>query len=601
MPLPLSSRPWLVLVTIGFFFGCTNDPIHPLDEGDVEEIPKGVHLRPGVEIHFASEASGALLDEAANTVKLTGEAASQNASLKAGDILGSETWVARVVGVKKSGDALVASVEQLFLTDVIYGDFDMELPLELGEGSSFDVDENGNISSQKQNLSIPSWDPQLTASAAGKLTAGVEGGVSFPAGATGRFKGKIGLIPVKELMVKFDLGMQARLTVYAEASASGSVEISNEFGRVSLGDIPLGTTGLSLKPSLVFDGTLSGNASGKVRVEATAQASLNVPVGFNYTDSNGLQMIPNGTYPITTGGGISAGVVNEASAEASLELSVRLVIGLGIVKIPGKITGPNASVGLYAESSYLPLGTPECLTAEAGAQACITAAVGFEAFGFSKEFALDPWCLRKALAQYGDQGQFCIDAPSSQELADMLNAAHQLVDCDDPNVQLGNLFEGTCLEDFSTHCFDPQGECQGTVYDDGRVIQRWPSGEVLEMWLNRDGITETKPMYLIDPNRQLCTDGLMETGAPGDECLSSSTLTLHQDEPSEKYLEGDRVLTCMSSPEQIDVTCPDGTVHNVAIPSAQEHAAAQICSRGGPCTFVVEGGPGPDDLLGEQQ
>ncbi|MGI5862344.1 MAG: hypothetical protein ACOX6T_09835 [Myxococcales bacterium] len=601
MPLPLSSRPWLVLVTIGFLFGCTNDPIRPIDDSDLEEIPKGIHLRPGIEIRFASEASGAVLDKEAKTVTLTGEAATTNASLKAGDILGSETWAVRVVSVEKSGDAIIAAVEQIYLTDVIYGDFDLELPLELGEGSSFDVDENGNISSQKQSLSIPGWDPEITASAEGKLNVGVEGGISFPASATGRFKGKIGLIPIKEVLVKFDLGMQAQLTVFAEAVASGSVSISNEFANVPLGDIPLGTTGLSLKPSMVFEGTLSGSAMGKVRVEATANASLNVPVGFHYTDREGLRMIPNDTYPITTSGGISAGVTNEARAEASLDLRVRLVLGLGIVAIPAKLTGPNASVGVYAEGVYEPFANPECLTAEVGPQACIMAAFGFEVFGISKQFELNEWCLKHALAKYGDKGKFCLEAPSPQELADMLNAAHEEVDCEDPSLQQGNLFEGTCLEDFTAHCFDPEGECQGTVYENGRVIQRWPSGEVLEMWLDRDGIDESKPMRLIDRNQQLCSEGVVEEGGPGGQCISGSTLTLHQDDPSEKYEDGDEVLTCMSSPEQFDVTCPDGVTHHITFDSPKQQAAAQICSRGGPCKFVAEFGPGPDDLLDEEQ
>jgi hypothetical protein len=508
--------------------------------------------------------------------------------------------------VQRSDSEIVVAVGRFALADVIYGEFKTDMPLLLPEGASIEVDENGEVSSMTQGLTLPGWNPTFSTKGPMGMDVSVSGKIDFPIGVSGKFDGRIPLVNkgyecngskycIDELLLKMDLGVNAQLKISAISSFEDSAEKSKEFLSVPLAKIPIGSTPFVFKPTLVFDASIKGSVSGKAGVEATANGTINVPVGFDYIRGEGLSTLPNSRYPVTTSASLEAKPVLEASAEASAELNVRLVLALGVVGADlVNVSGPNAILGLYANGTFAPFSSPDCLTGEFGVQACLEAALTVGLGDFTVlDLGSSRLCKQFPLASWNDAGQFCLEPPEGQSLADMLNKTHDAIDCSDPGVQQSDIFAGTCLEDFNRHCFDPQGECHGTVYDGGRVIQRWPDGHSLEMYYDLTGTQPPKPIRFFDTTQQICSDSLTEPAEPDAVCLSTTTSTLHQDDPDGTYMNGDQVLTCQTDADSVDVSCPDGTVHHLTLPP-NPNPAAQICARGGKCHFVAEPGPGPE-------
>ena len=145
-------------------------------------------------------------------------------------------------------------------------------------------------------------------------------------------------------------------------------------------------------------------------------------------------------------------------------------------------------------------------------------------------------------------------------------------DCSDPSV---NPFAGTCVETFLADCFDPAGECDGTIdMATGETTMTWSNGASVQTEVG-GGTPPTVTTTITGSSGAVCATGTSSYGTGG--CASQTVYVREGD--------GAQQTWCIAADGGMTVSCPGG--ETVTVTAAQAQAANQcgMAGSGEPCVF----------------
>ncbi len=609
--------------------------------------PQGtVEVLPGIEFH---EVPGeyepvVAIDEEEKTITVWGDATAYVTDVEVGDVLfGSayEDFAVQVSGVHWDGDEVVFDVIPLVFTNVVHGEWDMELPLQ--ELMEDEYDEEEDISSTGQGL----FNNGVVAS------FGFEEGV-FSADGSARlvidptfdFRGKIyANLAGRTLMDSeptvsvedcgnvlhessswghslqlcadyLELSLGVRLNAEAraklEAQLAESIKREKTIVERSFPGVPLGTTPFVLSPTLTVTAKAQAGASATATLEASAQGEVYAPVGFRWHHAQGGSPIGpgDGNLGFSTDGSADA----EVEANAGVTVQARLGLNLSIRGMENRvgIGGVGAGADLNAQAQYQPLNpAPPCLSADVtfdpflSGNLSVWASVGPVSFDWEildLRHSFGPFTL----ASWDAGTRFCLEA--QQSLVDQLNEQYG-EGCEDGDAE--DLDEPTCIQEMMEHCFDPPDEgCTGYVDEDLNMLMVWDTGERVESPYNEDGEGEN---YFYGKDGELCAISELTTDAScgpveihyelmesdeveNDEGLEDDEfeeLIDDMHEAGEIYLEGDEATSCMQVPFQPGGGTQDesdSVVFDISCPHPEDDTTVTVSAQGcavgiGQCEF----------------
>ncbi|MCK6507035.1 hypothetical protein L6R53_27285 [Myxococcota bacterium] len=146
--------------------------------------------------------------------------------------------------------------------------------------------------------------------------------------------------------------------------------------------------------------------------------------------------------------------------------------------------------------------------------------------------------------------------------------------CADPEY---NALAGTCAETFFAGCFDPAGECDGTVdIASGSTTLTWANGATVETTI--DYSVPTSPVAnttITSSSGAVCATGVTKTNFGG--CASQTTYTRTSD--------GAIQIWCTQNDGSMEVVCPGG--EGITVTAAQARAAGECAygSEAEPCVI----------------
>lgn len=423
-PLPVAALPDQKITTL---------PIDDIAQY-IEEMPDGIHLRPGVEIFQIDEELHPFVEISrhSNIVKVHGPAVEYFAQIepKDGVFMGDYGFI--VEGVTYEHDLITFEVSSMDLSKLIWGNFRIEFTMnalayaDQDEEINIDpiIDEFGNVSR------LQAVGPSISSSIGKSWTVGGSGSVSAtgslktPIEFKGVFEGRIGRFK-REYVCKNDRSAEFcvdRIAVYAEltvdyqakivASTSRTVEWSDDvklFPDRTLARVPLGATGLSIDPILFGKMGPTVSASGTVNLTYNYNFYKKIPVGFEYrnlpvrfADNEGLFTIPNGRFPITgSGGSHNFSVTGDVSLTYNFEVSVGIKFALSAAGGVAKMVGPEVKGVLSAKTEYRPYSRDTdgyCLKSGVSLIGKATAKLSFEVDLYLWEWKTDITCDRCELS-----------------------------------------------------------------------------------------------------------------------------------------------------------------------------------------------------------
>lgn len=269
------------------------------------------------------------------------------------------------------------------------------------------------------------------------------GSLSFPSGGKSamKFKGKIPRLSsssnyrcrnpqfdkfgkrycVDELTMYDTLKLKPSIKFSLEAKGTIKRGAKRTIFEKNLGEMPLGTTGLSITPEFYAEIGAHASANGQAEVWTKSSTVVEIPMGFKYINQEGLRVIPNDDYPIThtplktePGSGYKANV----QAKAYVETGVRLKLKIAGLPDFVSLGGPAFSGQFYGHAIYQPIADPRpkwgCLKsgiyADAGVEASLSLETDFGWFGSWTVFSTGTvnWTLASlTLAEWQGKGAFC--------------------------------------------------------------------------------------------------------------------------------------------------------------------------------------------------
>jgi len=151
--------------------------------------------------------------------------------------------------------------------------------------------------------------------------------------------------------------------------------------------------------------------------------------------------------------------------------------------------------------------------------------------------------------------------------------------CADPAY---NPLVGTCAETFLADCFDPAGECDGSVdMSNGSTSFTWANGASVETSV--DASVPTSPVVtstLRASNGTVCAIGVTRSNYAS--CAAQTVYT--------RQADGAIQIWCSQNDGTLEVVCPGGEGIEI---TASQSAQANECGYGsdaGPCTLSGLGG-----------
>lgn len=496
-------------------------PANTVEIGDGIYVEPGLHLRPGIRIFdlhpdFNNELT---LNNEMASAELRGDARGEIEQIAEGDIFITSELIARVVRIDEKDDSTVLILSDFQIWDVVHGEWSLEMTLDREGEDIYPIDDS-DYAVRRQMLSQTHEINYSTSSGGVALSANAS--LSFGASPNLRFEGKIpfyesssgyncsdpqvkvdiGCVPtpfgtkcakryrycVDYLSLTVDIGadLSADATLTATASKSYEYPENKRLVEKGLGQVPL-TGPFFLRPSFYLDRQAYVEASLEGELTMSAGAGANLPIGFEYRNGGGYSLIPNASNGPTTYANLSGSATLEAKLEAGLWAEAGLVLAICTPDIPADVCvkglegGGRLTVkGVYEDkisTDFIPVAD-HCLKIDADFEAKVRGMISAEvsAFGFSKSITLIDGELspyKKNIATWNDGGAYC-SGLHAQKVAKLNDFFDKDVDC---KVAEENPLIGTCVEDFMTHCFDPQGECTGLAYEDGSFDMLWDSGE----------------------------------------------------------------------------------------------------------------------------
>lgn len=145
-------------------------------------------------------------------------------------------------------------------------------------------------------------------------------------------------------------------------------------------------------------------------------------------------------------------------------------------------------------------------------------------------------------------------------------------DCSDPSV---NAFADTCVETFLADCFDPAGECDGTIdLSTGETSLTWANGASVETTVGT-GMPPAVNTTITSSSGTVCATGVSSNGTGG--CASQTVYTRASD--------GAQQTWCIQADSSMVVSCPGGETVNVTAAQAQSSNSCGFAGGGEPCTM----------------
>lgn len=145
-------------------------------------------------------------------------------------------------------------------------------------------------------------------------------------------------------------------------------------------------------------------------------------------------------------------------------------------------------------------------------------------------------------------------------------------DCADPSV---NAFAGTCVETFMAGCFDPAGECDGTVdMATGSTSLAWENGASVQSEVDSSNPASPSVETTISgSDGTVCAIGTSQYNAGG---CASRTVYVRQSDGAEQ-------VWCIQADGSMEVTCSDGGSVSVTAAQAQTANSCGFAGSGEPC------------------
>lgn len=612
-----------------------NVPANTVEIAPETYVEPGLHMRPGIEVYeIPSPLNGDLdIGNAEGTVLVRGEALVEIEGIEIGDILVTDSFIARVRAIEQRADGLFLRMEDFQIWEIVHGEWSLSIPLDSEGNTQYDIDQSDymvrrqmlsntfevGVSASYRGLKIAN-EASLTTSAQPHLK--FEGKIPFYSSSSDyhcddpQIKVDIGCAfggcakryryCVDYLMMNIEMGAEFTASSTLTATVEDKLEAPEEKRMIeqTLGQIPLAGP-FTMRPSLYVDrqAYLKASLEGELKVEASASAS--VPLGFEYINGKGYSMIPNANYPASGSASLSGTASLKAKIEAGVWGEAGLVFAIctpdlgADVCFKGLEAGGRLTLKAAQEdgiSSEAPGPDDHCLSASLELEAVVRGKVEAEvsAFGFSKsalilEATFSPF--KTELLSWNGGGEYC-----SGEHQLRLEGINALFDRDvDCSSEADNALAGTCAEKFLKPCFDPQGTCTGRMYEDGSYDMEWTTGEryfnnVLEHEENGDGyaIPSLLSGDFFGTDETHCAEDRVEvsfmSGGPVPTCEVTAVLTL-LDGVSDfdgEYLPGDTLTICEFPSGATRVSCPGEPAFTV-----ERGNDRGICMAGGPCEFEL--------------
>lgn len=612
-------------------------------------VVPGIHMRPGIEVHeIGAELEADLkLDEEAFTAELKGAAAAEVSDIKVGDILMTNEIIARVGEVSNVNGVITLALEDFVLWDVIHGEWSLQIELDRDEDDLYpvspdDYEVRRQLLSQRFSLDGSVTRGSMKYSVGASATASInpsftfEGKIPFYESSS-NYKCANPQVDVRVLFKQFTYCIDyLKLAVVAsnefkntaslKSSASAKAEWPDKnnvraFKR-ALGEIPVAGP-FSFKPSLYIDRQYKASVEASVTLDFTSSSGASVPVGFEYRNGSGYSMLPNSGNPPTKHSSLSGSITAEGSAEASAyaELGLAMAVCTTGSSIAGAcFEGLSAGARVTAKATYkdsISTDGPHksaCLSLSADLSVALTGKVKAEVTAaggtFEKSVLLFSATFTPVsinIAKWDDGGKYCVSGLSHNAHVKSLNETYDVdVDCNDKSE---NPLIGTCAEKFMVHCFDPDGVCKGTAYEDGSYDMKWESGDQYHSTIDEyeelgPGMKLPKKLLgdFIGADGEQCAEqkttvSLMSGGADG--CTVSAIIELlisddegeEEDEEAEegeekeyRFKKGDKLTTCVMKSGDIRYTCPAIEGEEIETFTVAKDDAGKICLQG-PCKF----------------
>jgi len=373
----------------------TTLPVDDIEEY-VEEMPDGIHLRPGVAIHQLQELGLQDIEISRHhpIVRVSGAAIDAFAEVNPGDaVFLDEGYGFIVEGLTYEQGLITLEVSTFELTRVIWGNFKIEYKMptvmtedDIDQLTEPVIDEFGNVT-RTQALSALRMKKEQGWEEDG-WSASFEAEVNFPVRLEGVFEGRIGTFNSS-----YDCRINAqrswyqrderfcvdRLGAWINASIEAQGELSvtyrrglrfhkggPEHGRFfqrTLGRVPLGSTGLFLDLVAFAQYTLDAEAGGEVTMSYTYNYSATAPIGFEYRNypetrfasTNGVRPIPNSTRPVQKRGeNHTFDVDGSVSAEAGAKVEAGVFFQVSAAAGVARLEGPQLKAVFDAQAFYKP-------------------------------------------------------------------------------------------------------------------------------------------------------------------------------------------------------------------------------------------------------
>jgi hypothetical protein len=487
-----------------------SDSDQTVDGVPAELIDKeGLHVLPWIDFVDIPEeyASDVHFDPATERLTLSGAAADAAADVGRGDIVYGHAnggFSRQVKSVEYGADSVVFETRDVILTNVIYGEWDMQLPVG-GEGMTDD-----GLATRHQPLSLGARFNQIGGVGLSISEARMEFGMEPNFDFEGYIKIRGGPISTEhgsscrdalvdneylcafgrcggELKVCVDYlkaGLDVSVTPSLAAELSADVKLEKKYPKDPYPIIernfpgaPLGSTPFTISPKVFITAQANAWAEGKGTLDIGAGGSVGGPVGFEY--ANGDMRVLN---PVSDG--YNNLELDEPTTDFEVEaglgftLSTGVEFGLSIVRLENRVQvgGLKGAVDLKAEARYKPFETDVCLEADLVLNPFVEAEAKLEIdaspiFDFVKVVGSARQDIAKAtLAAWDGGGRFCLedepDPPAEVEVVvewtsetldlDLLMNSPDAVDYrDDSPTSQGWMHDGdACPEQFGTGCTD---------------------------------------------------------------------------------------------------------------------------------------------------
>lgn len=384
-------------------------PTDDIDE-HIEEMPDGVHLRPGVDIFRIVEPglSYVHFEDETTTVYVGAPAVDAFDGIGAEDIVfaGDKGFI--VDARRMDGDVLVIDASPIDLSRVLWGNWKIPFNLDLTEvARQHDhiemveevpdaVDDDGLTTHQQPlrllNVSIPETTFRYSA---GELVI-KPSHLRIDADMDGAFEGRIGRFKRSYRCADGGNFCVDRLAVWADSTIDGHLKgkatlnaavtgthVETWAGPTTIGrPIPIGTTGLAVNIEYVLRSKfeLQASANGEMK-EAQYTINKSAPIGFEYRNNSGMSLLPkDGQTSGSADGAVDFALTGTVTYTTNLQAG--LIFGLSDSFGIATLRGSEIKAVINKKITWRPLQVDDdpqpCLQLDVALQGVATAYLEFE-------------------------------------------------------------------------------------------------------------------------------------------------------------------------------------------------------------------------------